>query len=102
MEKDCGISFKNMLVDGGASKNNYLMQFQSDILNKKIIRKHNTESTSLGVAFLAGLNVGFWSEKEIKSLQFKKKIFTSSVTVKTKNKRLLGWEKAVGRCKKWL
>lgn len=102
MEKDSGFHFKKLCVDGGASKNNYLMQFQSDILNKKIVRTKSPETTSLGVAFLAGLTVGFWSEKEIKSLVFKKKVFSAAISGQIKKKRLLAWKKAVSRCKNWV
>ena len=57
MEKNCNIRIKKLCVDGGATKNNYLMQFQADVLNKSISRTECFESTALGVAFLAGLNV---------------------------------------------
>jgi len=61
MEKDTGISIQNLRVDGGASANNTLMQFQSDILNANVERPQILETTSLGVAYMAGLNVGFWN-----------------------------------------
>ena len=67
MEKDAGIKFSNLKVDGGACNNNLLMQIQSNLLNTKVIRPKTTETTALGVAFLAGLATGFW--KDIPSLK---------------------------------
>lgn len=67
MEQDSGISLKTLRVDGGASANNFLMQFQSDILGVPVERPENKETTVLGAAFLAGLAVGVWKDKnEIK------------------------------------
>ena len=62
MEADSGISIKELRVDGGATVNDLLMQFQSDVLNTKVIRPHVTETTAMGAAFLAGLAVGFWKD----------------------------------------
>ena len=67
MEKDAGIKFSSLKVDGGASNNNLLMQIQSDLLNTNVVRPKTTETTALGVAFLAGLATGFW--KDIPSLK---------------------------------
>ncbi|MDA9084312.1 glycerol kinase GlpK [Flavobacteriaceae bacterium] len=67
MEKDAGIKFSSLKVDGGASNNNLLMQIQSDVLNTNVVRPKTTETTALGVAFLAGLATGFW--KDIPSLK---------------------------------
>ena len=67
MEKDAGIEFSSLKVDGGASNNNLLMQIQSDLLNTRVIRPKTTETTALGIAFLAGLATGFW--KDIPSLK---------------------------------
>jgi len=64
MEEDSDIKLKELRVDGGASANNFLMQFQSDILGVPIKRPNIIETTSLGAAYLAGLAVGFWSCKE--------------------------------------
>lgn len=69
MEQDSGISLKTLRVDGGASANNFLMQFQSDILGVPVERPENKETTVLGAAFLAGLAVGVWKDKnEIKNI----------------------------------
>ena len=64
MEKDTGIKFNSMKVDGGASNNNFLMQFQSDIISREVIRPKVTETTALGAAYLAGLAVGYWNDLE--------------------------------------
>jgi len=64
MQKDAGISFKSLKVDGGASNNNLLMQIQADLLNAEVIRPKETETTALGAAFLAGLAVGVWSSTQ--------------------------------------
>lgn len=64
MQKDAGVVFSSLKVDGGASKNNLLMQIQSDLLNAEVIRPSTTETTALGVAFLAGLGTGFWKDQE--------------------------------------
>lgn len=69
MQKDAGIKFSNLKVDGGASNNNLLMQIQADLLNTRVIRPKVTETTALGAAFLAGLASGFWkSTKDLKKL----------------------------------
>ena len=69
MQKDAGVDFKNLKVDGGASKNNLLMQIQADLINSDVIRPKITETTAMGAAFLAGLATGFWSSiDDIKDL----------------------------------
>ena len=69
MRADAGIEIKMIRADGGASANDHLMQFQSDVMNTQVIRPKNLETTALGAAYLAGLAVGYWeSIEEIKSL----------------------------------
>ena len=69
MQKDAGYEFGELKVDGGASKNDLLMQIQANLLNKDVVRSKSPESTALGAAFFAGLSVGFWNNiEEIKSL----------------------------------
>jgi glycerol kinase len=76
MEKDAGIQFTNLKVDGGASNNNLLMQIQANLLNTSVIRPKTTETTALGVAFLAGLATGFWKDIEsLKALWVREKSF---------------------------
>ncbi len=96
MEADSGISIKELRVDGGATKNNLLMQFQSDVLNTKVVRPTITETTALGAAYLAGLATGFW--KSIDELQQQwqvEKIFSPSMTEADRNELTNGWKKAV-------
>lgn len=96
MEADSNISIKELRVDGGATKNNLLMQFQSDVLDTKVIRPIITETTALGAAYLAGLAVGFW--KSIDELQQQwqvEKIFTPAITEADRKKLTDGWHKAI-------
>ena len=77
MQKDAGIKFTNLKVDGGASNNNLLMQIQSDLLQTNVVRPKITETTALGVAFLAGLATGFWTDiSDLNNLWTKDKSFT--------------------------
>ena len=96
MEKDTGISLKELNADGGASRDSFLMQFQADILNKPVCRPKIRETTALGAAYLAGLAVGFWSgREEIRALR------QTDMTDKTRERLLRGWHKAVGRSLNW-
>ena len=80
MEKDANIKFSSLKVDGGASNNNLLMQIQSDILNTNVIRPKTTETTALGVAFLAGLATGFWKDiPSLKNLWIKDRSFKPNI-----------------------
>ena len=102
MEKDFGYSIKKLNVDGGACANDYLMQFQSDLLDAEVIRPHIIETTALGVAFLAGLATNFWkSTDEIIKIREIERVFTPSVPVTISSKLYLGWQKAVSRILKW-
>ncbi len=96
MEEDVG-RLGTIRVDGGASANNFLMQFQSDILDTDIIRPENVESTAIGAAFLAGLAAGFWAgTDEILSLVGSFEKFSPVMSEAQRNERLSGWKKAVG------
>ena len=96
MKNDTKIDIKSIAVDGGASNNNYLMQFQSDLINVNLIQNVESEITSLGVAFMAGLKLGLWkSIEEIKNLQKIKKIFIPIVDQSKTNKLYRKWRKAV-------
>ena len=84
MEKDAGIKFSNLKVDGGACNNNLLMQIQSNLLNTKVIRPKTTETTALGVAFLAGLATGFWKDiPSLKDLWIKDRSFQPNKEIDT-------------------
>lgn len=96
MESDLGINIKDLAVDGGASKNDFLMQFQANILNTKINRPKVIEVTALGAAYLAGLNIGYWkSIKEIKDNKKIEKTFIPDMDDKMRVKLVHGWHNAV-------
>ncbi len=93
----------NMLnVDGGACVSNVMMQFQADILNAKVCRPKNVETTALGAAYLAGLATGFWKSKdEILERRETERIFEPNMTSETRRKLYTGWKRAVERSKSW-
>lgn len=96
MYKDTGISLTSLAVDGGASNNNFLMQFQSDILGIDVLRPKVTETTALGAAFLAGLGVGVWDNpNEIKKSWVLDRKFTSYIDPITRGKLIGGWKECV-------
>jgi glycerol kinase len=96
MEADSGISIKELRVDGGATANDLLMQFQSDILNTKVLRPKVTETTALGAAYLAGLAVGYWASVDDIQQQWQiDKAFTATMNESKRNELTTGWQKAV-------
>lgn len=98
MEDDSGIKLKALKVDGGAVANNFLMQFQSDILGVPVDRPLVTETTALGAAFLAGLAVGFWKDKaEITATWNVDHTFKPDMAEDVRAKKYKGWKKAVER-----
>ena len=102
MQEDSGIQLKALKVDGGAVANNFLMQFQSDILGVPVERPKATETTAMGAAFLAGLAVGFWKDKaEIAATWNVDKIFQPNMPKEMREKKYAGWKKAVDRSKLW-
>lgn len=102
MEKDLGENIKSLKVDGGASANNFLMQFQADILDTPVIKPECIETTALGAAYLSGLAVGFWKDREeIKKNWALSKTFTPNMKKDYREKLLKGWHKAVGRSFAW-
>lgn len=98
MEEDAGVPLTDLKVDGGASSNNFLMQFQADMIGKSVRRPECIETTALGAAYLAGLAVGYWDSKDdiIKNWQLGKK-FDATMADEDRMVRLKGWKKAV-RC----
>ncbi|MFZ7134416.1 MAG: glycerol kinase GlpK [Eubacteriales bacterium] len=101
-QKDSGICLKMLKVDGGVVENNFLMQFQSDILGLPVVRPQIAETTALGAAYLSGLAVGFWRDRmEIASKWELKKKFLPNMTEKTKESLYKGWKKAVHRSLNW-
>jgi glycerol kinase len=102
MEKDSGIELKELRVDGGASHNNLLMQFQADLLNVPVIRPVVSETTALGAAYLAGLAVGYWRDVGEIATQWKvEKRFEPKMDKEQREKLLSGWSKALERSKAW-
>ena len=98
MEKDAGVKLSELKVDGGASRNNLLMQFQSDILGTAVVRPEVTETTALGACYLAGLGVGFWSSvDEVRSQWKAERVFSPSASEEKVSALKAGWKDAVGR-----
>jgi glycerol kinase len=96
MEADSEISIKELRVDGGATANNLLMQFQSDVLNTTVIRPVITETTALGAAYLAGLAVGLWQDIDALQSQWQvNKKFNAQINDEQRTELLSGWQKAV-------
>ena len=89
-------------MDGGAAANNFLMQFQADLLNVPVIRPKTLETTAMGAAFLAGLAVGFWKdEKEIQNIWSKDRSFEPLMDERRREMLYKGWKKAVIRSMNW-
>ncbi len=102
MIEDSGINLTSLKVDGGATENNFLMQFQSDILNVNVERPEVTETTALGAAYLAGLAVGFWKSKgEIAQNWSMNKKFKPNMVEEDRISLYNGWRKAIIRAKDW-
>ncbi len=97
MEKDAGINITRLSVDGGASANKFLMQFQSDILRAEVVRSRRGESTVLGAAFLAGISAGIWGERDISDMLKGgiRRVFAPKMEEGERLALLCGWEKAV-------
>jgi len=102
MQEDAGFKIKTLRVDGGASRNNLLMQFQSDITGIEVLRPIITETTALGAAYLAGLAVGFWKSKEdIADKWTVSEKYNPNLDEEKKNMLYKKWKKAVKRAKGW-
>jgi glycerol kinase len=102
MAEDSGCKLTSLKVDGGASRNNLLMQFQADITGSEVVRPIITETTALGAAYLAGLAVGFWeSKEEIAEKWAVSQAYTPNLDEDKKEKLYRGWKKAVKRAEGW-
>lgn len=102
MEKDTGLPMKELKVDGGASRDSFLMQFQADIMDGAVRRPVIRETTALGVAYLAGQAVGFWRDvDEIRALWRCDHLYESNMEEATRSRLLAGWNKAIGRSLGW-
>ena len=98
MVKDSGEELRKLRVDGGACKNNYLMQTQSDISNIRVERPATVETTALGAAYLAGLAVGFWSGiDDIRQNELIDRSFSPNIDEESRKTRIDGWHRAVAK-----
>mgnify|MGYP002720472621 FL=1 len=102
MQKDAGAPLKELRVDGGASNNDLMMQFQADILGVPVVRPKVTETTALGAAYLAGLAVGFWQSTDEISAQWQEgKRFEPQMEPAERERLMARWKKAVSRARDW-
>ncbi|MCD8364873.1 MAG: glycerol kinase GlpK [Clostridiales bacterium] len=102
MEKESGVKIHNLRVDGGAANNNFLMQFQADMLGVEVLRPKCVETTALGAAFLAGIAVGYWeSLKKIREGWILADTFVPDMDEATRERLMKGWRKAVTRSLDW-
>jgi len=102
MENDLGVKLKELKVDGGASRDKFLMQFQADMCNAKIIRPVIRETTALGAACLAGITTGFWKDlNEVKKRWMQDTVFSPEMDNEKREKLISGWHKAVERSRGW-
>lgn len=102
MQADSGIALTSLKVDGGASANDFLMQTQADIANAPVKRPACIETTALGAAYLAGLSVGYWKDKDdILSNRRDETVFEPAISDEERSLRIKGWKKAVTYAKDW-
>lgn len=101
MEEDSGVALQNLKVDGGACANNYLMQFQANILGTEVHRPKVIESTAMGAAFLAGIQVGIWTQEDIDQSRPMDRIFKPTFEKEKRDRLYKTWQKAVERTKGW-
>ena len=102
MESDSGIAIQELRVDGGASANNLLMQFQADIMQSPVVRPRVIETTALGAAFFAGLAVGFWnSVDEIQAIWQAERVFEPKMQAVEAASRRARWVEALERSRAW-
>ena len=102
MQQDAGQALSELRVDGGAAVNNFLMQFQADLLGVAVVRPHITETTALGAAYLAGLAVGFWKSLEEVARNWRsERRFEPRMSRDEAAARLRRWSLAVERARAW-
>ena len=100
MENDLGIKVKTLNVDGGASQNNFLLQFEADVLLADVVRPKVVEVTALGACYLAGLKVGYWKDiEDIRNNKVIERVFTPSMDLDKRERRIKGWEIAVAKAR---
>jgi glycerol kinase len=102
MQADSGVPLAQLRVDGGASANGLLMQIQADVLGIDVVRPKNAEATVMGAAYLAGIAVGYWPDKETIARQWQvDRVFKPKMDADTRSKVRETWRKALGRSKGW-
>jgi glycerol kinase len=102
MQRDSGVPLQEMRVDGGAARNNLLMQIQADLLGVPVTRPSNPETTVLGATYLAGLAVGYWPDQETIAKQWTaERQFTPATTDAQRQQRHTGWTQALERARNW-
>lgn len=102
MERDAGHSLHELKVDGGASANNFLMQFQADMIQTKVERPKTLETTALGASYLAGLATGYYKDlDEIKEYRLVDKAFEPQISKEERDKKDRNWQRAIGRSFDW-
>ncbi len=98
MQRDSGLKVQNLKIDGGAARNNFLCQFQADVLGVDVVRPKVIETTSLGAAYLAGLALGYWEDADdIRKCWQKDRVFSTRMTREEADDLYLGWKDAVRR-----
>jgi len=103
MEKDAGLRFSELKVDGGAAVNDLLLQFQADLLGIPVVRPSTIETTALGAAYLAGLGTGFWKDtSEIRDQWEPDRVFRPGIGEQERNRLRKGWDHAVSRARGWV
>jgi glycerol kinase len=99
-EADSGQGLRELRVDGGASANDFLMQFQADILGKRIVRPADVETTALGAAYLAGLSTGFFRDlNDVEQFWRADRVYEPKMSAATREDLYAGWKKSVARCR---
>jgi glycerol kinase len=102
MEKDTGVPLKALKVDGGASRDGFLMQFQADILGVDVVKPAMHEATALGAASLAGLTVGLWeSEEQLRAMRAVQTVYHPMMERTLRDEKMRKWHKAVQRSLAW-
>lgn len=102
MENDAKVTLTQLKVDGGAAANDFLMQFQSDMLGTEVYRPKCIETTALGAAYLAGLAVGYWKDREdVRSNWEIENVFSPNIDEELQRERMSGWKRAVGSALAW-
>ncbi|HIB45036.1 MAG TPA: glycerol kinase GlpK [Candidatus Lambdaproteobacteria bacterium] len=100
---DTGVELKELRIDGGAAANDFLCQFQADLLGMKVTRPHILDTTAMGAAFLAGLAVGVWKDQtQIRKLWQEEKTFAANISREDANQKMDAWNRAVERSKGWI